>query len=38
LRDKNISQGASREGDKIKIEKPLVLVISKTQRNINFHE
>ncbi len=25
-------------GDKIKIEEPLVLVISKTWRNINFHE
>jgi len=38
LRDKKISQGASMGGNKIEIEEPFILVISKTQRNIDFHE
>ncbi len=39
LKDKKISQGTSMgEGDKIKIKEPLIIVISKTQRNIDFHE
>jgi hypothetical protein len=40
LKNKKISQGASWQGgeDKIKIEEPLVFVISKTQKNIDYHE